>query len=586
MTRLAVVKRSDCNPHKCQELCVKLCPINRMGKDCITIVDGKAQIDEKLCTGCGICSKRCPFGAISIINLPEELSQEPIHRYGKNGFALYRLPIPVFGKVVGVIGRNGIGKSTAIQILAGILKPNLGREEKVTYKEIIEYFKGTEAQVFFEKLDKGEIKVSYKPQNIELIPKNFKGKVRELLSKVDEKNKLKEVIEELELSELMDNEISTVSGGELQRIAIAATVLKNANLFIFDEPTSYLDVKQRLKISRYIRKLIESEDEKNAVIVIEHDLIVLDYLADNIHLLYGKPGVYGVVSQPKSARVGINVYLEGYLKEENVRFRDKKIKFEEKSAFISRKQKIPLTEWKNIKKKLGKFSLEAEEGMINKHELTGVLGENGIGKTSFAKILAGELKADEGELTETVSISYKPQYIEPGNSSVAEFLSEAISLYNNQLIKPLEITQLLSKNLDELSGGELQRVFIAKCLSKDAQLYIMDEPSAYLDVEQRLVISSIIKDFIEKKGASCMVVDHDLLFIDYLSENLIVLKGIPAIKGKVMGPYEMEEGMNLFLKDLNITFRRDPESYRPRANKPDSQMDRKQRSEGKLYYIS
>jgi ATP-binding cassette subfamily E protein 1 len=114
----------------------------------------------------------------------------------------------------------------------------------------------------------------------------------------------------------------------------------------------------------------------------------------------------------------------------------------------------------------------------------------------------------------------------------------------------------------------------------------MDEPSAYLDVEQRLVISSIIKDFIEKKGASCMVVDHDLLFIDYLSENLIVLKGIPAIKGKVMGPYEMEEGMNLFLKDLNITFRRDPESYRPRANKPDSQMDRKQKSEGKLYYIS
>lgn len=81
-----------------------------------------------------------------------------------------------------------------------------------------------------------------------------------------------------------------------------------------------------------------------------------------------------------------------------------------------------------------------------------------------------------------------------------------------------------------------------------------------------------------------MVVDHDILFADYLSEQLIVFDGEPAVKGNVNGPFDMEEGMNMFLKDLGITFRRDPESLRPRANKPGSVMDRKQKDENKLYY--
>ena len=152
MTRIAVIKKEKCNPQGCGNyLCARLCPVNRMGEECITKVDGKAQIDERLCTGCGICQNRCPFKAISIINLPEELKQKPIHRYGKNQFELFNLPTPIFGKVVGVLGVNGIGKSTAVKILAKVLTPNLGGDKEASFDELLEFFKGSEAQSFVEK---------------------------------------------------------------------------------------------------------------------------------------------------------------------------------------------------------------------------------------------------------------------------------------------------------------------------------------------------------------------------------------------------------------------------------------------------
>lgn len=584
MTRIAVIEKDKCNPVSCGNfLCIRICPINRTGEECIIQGDdSKPWISEELCTGCGICPNRCPFDAIHIINLPEELKKSPIHQFGENGFRLYSLPTPMFGKVVGILGKNGIGKSTAIQVLAGLLKPNLGNLQRdATDKEIIDYFKGTEAQKFFEKMRDNEIKVSYKPQQVDMIPKNVNGKVSELLKKVDEKNIFDELVEKLDLGQILDNDIKNISGGELQRVAIAACVMKKANVYLFDEPTSFLDIKQRIKVSRFIRELA-SED--TAVLVIEHDLIILDYMTDLIHLMYGKPSAYGIVSQPKTTRVGINIYLSGYLKEENVRFRDHEIKF---VKAITKKEDtlIELLSWQGIKKKLDNFSLEADKGVINSKKVIGILGENGIGKTSFVKILAGVQTQDEGEISENVTVSYKPQYIESQSDDlVMNILKEAIKNYEVQLIRPLEIKPLFLKKINELSGGELQRVAIAECLSKDAGLYLMDEPSAYLDAEQRLVVSKVIGEMMEHKGSAALIVDHDLLFIDYLSHDLIVFDGKPALSGIVNGPFSMEKGMNHFLEGLKLTFRRDPDSNRPRANKPDSQMDEKQKKENKLYY--
>ncbi|ACV24884.1 ribosome biogenesis/translation initiation ATPase RLI [Methanocaldococcus fervens] len=585
--RLAIIDYDRCQPKKCSLECMKYCPGVRMGEKTIEIDEntGKPVISEVLCSGCGICVKRCPFKAISIIGLPEELSEDKIvHSYGQNRFKLFGLVIPRDG-VVGIIGQNGIGKSTVLRILAGELIPNLGKHDKEpNYDDVIKYFRGTELQEYFEKLKNKGIKAIHKVQYVDILPKVVKGKVGELLKKVDEKGKFDEVVEKLELKNILDRELSQLSGGELQRVAIAAAYLRKGDIYFFDEPSSWLDIRQRFNAARLIREL-------NKVVVVEHDLIVLDYLSDYIHIMYGVPSAYGIVSMPKSVRVGINEYLYGELREENIRFRKEPIIFE-KRAIIDFKNRPILLSYSSMKKTLGDFKLEVSGGTIYKGEVIGILGPNGIGKTTFVKLLAGVIKPDEGEVTkeEDIKVSYKPQYIAPDYDGTVEDLLSSItnintSYYKSEIINPLQLEKLLDREVKELSGGELQRVAIAACLSRDADIYLLDEPSAFLDVEQRLVVSKVIRRIADEKEAGMFVVDHDILFQDYISDRFIVFSGEPGRFGIGSSPMNKRDGANKFLKEMQITFRRDPDTGRPRANKEGSQRDIMQKEKGEYYYV-
>jgi ATP-binding cassette subfamily E protein 1 len=557
----------------------------RSGDETISLgEDEKAVISEELCVGCGICVKKCPFGAIDIVNLPEELEQ-PTHRYGTNGFALYGLPIPVEGRVTGILGPNGIGKSTSIQILSGQMRPNLGIfESTVSWDEVFKQFAGTELFDYLKHISGKEIKVALKPQYITYIPKAFSGTVRDLLSKTDERGALDHLVDELTLRSILDRDIKNLSGGELQRVAIAACLARDADFYFLDEITPYLDIYQRMAAANLIREVAEHRP----VVIVEHDLAILDMLADTVHVAYGKPAVFGVITGPKGVRVGINDYLEGYLPEENVRFRDYAVVFE-KRAHTKEAVREELFTFPQMSKTYDRFKLSIRGGEIKKGEVLGLVGPNGIGKSTFAKLLAGVEEPDDGPLTEKVTISYKPQYVSADSSDTVEFMLRRItrrfdsSYYQHEVIEPLALGPILQSPVDTLSGGELQRVAIAACLSRDADLYIIDEPSAHLDVEQRMNLVRVLKHHAEGKECGVLVIDHDIYLIDMISERIVVFDGEPGVTGEAKGPFSMRDGMNLFLSGLGVTFRRD-KSGRPRINKPESFLDRDQRSKGEYYY--
>ena len=585
--RIAIVHKDRCHAKKCGTECILYCPRVRTGDETVVISeDGKAVISEELCVGCGICIKKCPFDAIDIVSLPEEL-EHPTHRYGRNGFALYGLPIPVEGKVTGILGANGIGKSTAVKILSGQLRPNLGNfDSEVAWEEIFKRYSGTELFDYLQTVSKKILKIASKPQYIDFIPNVFSGTVQNLLKTTDERDKLAEILPVLKLDTILDHDISTLSGGELQRVAIAACLARDADLYFFDEITPFLDIYQRISAAKLIRDLAS----ERPVVIVEHDLAILDMLADTVHVGYGKPAVFGIITRPKGVRVGINQYLDGFLAEENVRFRDSAVVFEKRTHDKGSDREI-LFEIPVMTKEYDAFHLSVTGGTIRAGEVLGIVGANGIGKSTFARLLAGAETPTTGKIETTLRIAYKPQYIKADTSDTVETYLRArstkfdSSLYQHEIIESLSLGVILQSPVDSLSGGELQRVAIAGCLSSPADLYILDEPSAHLDVEQRVKVTRMIKRHAEGKSAGIMVIDHDIYLIDMISERILVFEGEPGRRGTAAGPFLMREGMNRFLEALEVTFRRD-QSGRPRINKPGSFLDREQKARGEFYYYS
>ena len=587
--RIAVINKELCNPDRCSHECQRFCPPVRMGIPAVEFIDGEPIINEALCIGCGICVKKCPFEAITIVNLPHELEEEVIHQYGLNGFRLFRLPTPQKNNILGVVGRNGTGKSTAIKILAGKIIPNLGDyNKKASPEKVLEFYRGHHLYFYFKDLYDRKIKVAYKPQEVYLLPKIVKGNVKKLLEKADENGRLDEVIELLDLRKSLNKNIKELSGGEIQRLAIAATGLKDADIYLFDEVSSYNDVYQRMKVARFIRKL----SRKKYLVVVDHDLAFLDYLSDVVSVVYGTPGAYGIFTRTESVRTGINIFLDGFIPSDNIRFREKPIMFST-VALSHKPEENPALQYTELFKKVDDFQLKVFPGEIKQGEVVGVLGPNAIGKTTFFRMLVGEISIDKGEIMiKPDKLAYKPQYINIDyDGIVQDYLmdkagSNALSEFAvDSLLKPFDIYNLLERNIKNLSGGELQKVYIAATLLMDADLYLLDEPSAFIDVEDRVEVALAINRFIKLNKKPATVIDHDLIVIDAISDRIIVFNGIPGEEGYASEPINKRKGMNLFLSDVDITLRRDKHSGRPRINKLDSRLDREQKERKEYYYV-
>jgi len=601
LTRLAVIDYELCKPSKCSQECIRFCPVNLTGGKAIEMDPARRKpvIYEETCIGCGICVKKCPFKAISIVNLPDELEKILIHRYGVNGFKLYGLPIPRQGKILGVIGKNGAGKTTALRILGGELKPNLGVVDgpEPSWDEIIRRFRGTEIQNYLRLVAEGKIRAAHKIQYVDLVPRRVKGRVGDLLKRADERGIWRDLVKDLNLSHLVDRDLAQLSGGELQRFLVAAVLSRDANVYLFDEPSSYLDIRERIRVARAIRKYVPKD---SFTVVVEHDIAMLDYLSDHVVIMYGEPGVYGIASKPYGVRAGINNFLKGFLPAENMRIRSEPIKY---TVNLTAQETVTgekkYLEWTSLHVELGGFQLDVDSGDIREGEVVGVMGANGTGKTTFVRVLAGEIEPKKGSVRkpeERLKVSYKPQYVSAErlgeDKTVEELLREANpstltpgSWLNVELVRRMRIDRFLDRRLSELSGGELQKVAVAAALAKEAHIYLLDEPSAYLDIEERLAVAKAIRRITEARGAAALVVEHDIAVQDYIASRIMVFGGEPGRHGVATEPLPLLEGMNRFLRELGITIRKDPETGRPRINKEGSFLDRMQKRLGKYYYI-
>ena len=605
MKRKVVVLQNKCSPSICSYQCIRNCPVNNSRKNklakegenwAIKIRNStnKPIIHDTRCIGekCGICIHECPINAIRMVSIPESTEDEvPIHQYEQSLFKLYRLPQISYNRVVGFLGENAIGKSTVLEILSGLLKPNTGDLIYPDMKDLSKSLTIPGMVSYLKDIYSGLRKIGYKRQDLRyLLVPNAQRTVEEVLREVDERRQFDFYREYLALSGILSKKLNVLSGGELQRTAIAHTFLQDCQVYLIDEPCTFLDVYQRLKLRELFLKQIA---ENRAVLVVEHDLAVLDYLTDYICILFGTPHVFGIVSRAIATKKAINSFLNGYLQEENIAIRSKSINFRRSARErILTGKTIPKLSFEKFEKTQGNFTLTVNPALIYQEEVLIILGENGLGKTTFANSLPEILARDTtiGEF-EYYNISLKPQILQRSfEGSVDDFLYEKTgrSLRNADdklhLLQPLGIWKLLDKPVKELSGGELQRTYIGACLGKQADIYVLDESSAFLDCIERLKITSVIRNLAEKKKKPIIAIEHDLQVADALGDRILLFNGTPGIHGWTLGPFGKREGMNEFLKSQDITFRRDAETGRARINKPESRMDREQRTLGEYYY--
>ena len=399
---------------------------------------------------------------------------------------------------------------------------------------------------------------------------------------------LENLVRQLGLENSLEQNLKELSGGELQRLSVATAASRDSDFYFFDEPSSYNDVFQRTGVARVIHKLAE---EGKSVMVVEHDLTLLDFLSDYIEVLYGVPAAYGIVSTVLSTKVGINVFLDGYLPAENVRFRDKKFTFDASTSGDEILESDTIISYPKLEKKYDSFSVAIEPGTVRKGELLGIMGANALGKTTMMKMIAGVEKPTEGSVDKKINISYKPQYLsndidievitvlEKSNGSTIEG-----SVEEEQILDPLKLKKLYNKSVKNLSGGELQKVAIASCLLQKADLYALDEPSAFLDVEDRIAVAKFLQKFVRSFGKSAIIIDHDLQLMDLVSDSMVIFEGTSSVAGIATSPMPKKDAMNRFLESLDISFRRDEKTSRHRVNKEASRLDKEQKSTGNYYF--
>ena len=480
------------------------------------------------------------------------------------------------GEKVGIIAKNGTGKSTLMNILSGSEGYDFG---KITYNNNIRVGYLKQQPVY-----DGESTILDACLNVEnetcKVLRDYErclmrgDDITELLVKMDStgawdyEERFKRLLSQLKIDDL-SAKIKTLSGGQVKRIAIASLLLSEPDMILLDEPTNHLDVDMIEWLESYLTR------SRATLLMVTHDRYFLDKVCNKIieidnNTIYTYQGNYNYYLEKRAERIELqtlaiekakNLYrteldwmrrqpqaratkakyrIDAFYdlqQKAKMRIYDNNVKLENNSGYIGSK----IFEAENVCKSFGdKVILKNFNYIFSRYDKLGIVGNNGVGKSTFVKLLLGIIKPDSGviDVGETVKFGYYKQDIDPIDESkkvidvareIAEvvYFNEKNSLTTSQFLNKFLFSPTdQQKYVYKLSGGEKRRLNLALMLMTKPNFIILDEPTNDLDI----MTLGILEDYLAQFKGCAIIISHDRFFMDRCINHLFVFEGNGVIK--------------------------------------------------------
>ena len=437
----------------------------------------------------------------------------------------------------GIVGQNGVGKSTLLKIMTGLEKPDSGN---VTILK--------------------KYKISYCPQNTDFEPhKTIYETVRSYMTEETEIYQIQAILNKLGLSDY-NQSIDILSGGQKKRVALAISLIKEADVYVLDEPTNHLDQDMILWLEKFLAKVSKT------VILVTHDRYFLTRITNHImelddSHLYTYVGGYADYLEQREIRrenaLTAEKKRQNFLRTEiewiragaQARSTKQKSRIErfEKISAIEAPREINTLELKSLATRLGNTTIELdhiskafddnvlfEDFSYNllRMDRIGIIGKNGCGKSTLLKIILGQIQSDSGtvKIGETVKIGYFAQQNEvfDDNQRVIDYIKDFGERVYTADHEEITASQMLErflffkeeqyKPISKCSGGEKRRLYLCSILMSAPNILILDEPTNDLDTDTM----TILEDYLDHFEGAVMAVSHDRYFLDKIADRLFV----------------------------------------------------------------
>ena len=480
------------------------------------------------------------------------------------------------GDKVGIIAKNGIGKTTLMNIIMGRETYDSGKitfrnDIKVGYLEQLPVFNPEDTII--EACLSGDSIANYVVRQYEIALEKGED-LTDLIVEMDSadawdlEDRFKQFLTELKFSDF-SQKISTLSGGQIKRLAIAKLFIDKPDLILLDEPTNHLDIDMVEWLENYLSR------NRITLLMVTHDRYFLDKICDRIveidnQTVYNYNGNYNYYLEKRAQRIeqqnaeiakAANLYrkeLDWMRRQPQARATKAKYRID---AFYDLKQKATMRydnssislkinssyigskifEARNLCKRFGdKVIIDGFNYIFDRYDKLGIIGDNGVGKSTFIKILQQIEPLDSGELEigETVKFGYYRQDFEKFDESkkVIDYIRDIAEVIYFDEKTCYTASQFLShflftpadqqKYIYKLSGGEKRRLYLAAVLMKKPNFLILDEPTNDLDI----LSLEILEDYLDKFKGCVIVISHDRFFMDRCINHLFVFKGNGEIK--------------------------------------------------------